>query len=261
MGGIDPRQLAGKPVWVGAAKTPGVIGAKPIHLTSAGERKKTIPINSLRIDVGPENKNKVKVGDRATFATVYKRIGPSIRAKALDDRLGVATLIELVKHAPRISIYWLLSQSKKKSAYAVPESRHTTLILIWHSHLTVRQHTISPARMRTKMFNTTPGWTLALPFTLRTVVRSQTRGSSVTWFTLQKPKKYLTNSANQAGAVQMPRLSTVKGSGIPSVSVSVPGRYAHTAAGIVRISDWKNTLALIYSALARITPKLFAEDR
>lgn len=100
VGGIDPRQLAGKPVWVGTEKVPGVIGAKPIHLTTAGERKKTIPVKSLRIDVGAKNAGKVKVGDRATFATEYQRLSPSIRAKALDDRLGVTTLIELLKNAP-----------------------------------------------------------------------------------------------------------------------------------------------------------------
>ena len=34
VGGMDPRQLAGKPVWVGRDKIPGVIGAKPIHVTT-----------------------------------------------------------------------------------------------------------------------------------------------------------------------------------------------------------------------------------
>jgi tetrahedral aminopeptidase len=57
-------------------------------------------VDSLRIDVGPGNSSKVKVGDRATFATRFSRTGASLRAKALDDRLGVATLIELVKNAP-----------------------------------------------------------------------------------------------------------------------------------------------------------------
>jgi putative aminopeptidase FrvX len=33
VGGIDVRQLVGKPVWVGKDHIPGVIGAKPIHLT------------------------------------------------------------------------------------------------------------------------------------------------------------------------------------------------------------------------------------
>jgi endoglucanase len=100
VGGLDIRQLAGKPVWVGHDHIPGVIGAKPIHLTTANERKRAIELDSLRIDIGIESNPKVKIGDRAAFATTFSRMGPSIRAKALDDRLGVATLIELVKHAP-----------------------------------------------------------------------------------------------------------------------------------------------------------------
>jgi putative aminopeptidase FrvX len=51
-----------------------------------------------------------------------------------------------------------------------------------------------------------------------------------------------------AGAIHRQR------SGIPSVSVSVPGRYIHSPAGIVRLEDWKNELALAYTALARLTP-------
>ena len=56
-------------------------------------------VDDLHIDVGPAT-GKEKVGDRATFATTFIRLGPSLRGKALDNRLGVATLIELVKHAP-----------------------------------------------------------------------------------------------------------------------------------------------------------------
>ena len=100
VGGMDVRQLVGKPVLVGHDHIPGVIGAKPIHLTTSNERKNTISLDALRIDIGLEENPKINVGDRATFATRFSRVGPSMRAKALDDRLGVATLIELVKHAP-----------------------------------------------------------------------------------------------------------------------------------------------------------------
>ncbi|HQL39007.1 MAG TPA: hypothetical protein PKV95_05980, partial [Anaerolineaceae bacterium] len=88
VGGIDTRQLPGKPVWVGRKHIPGVIGAKPIHLQEAGESGRTIPLDALRIDVGPGNGGKVKPGDRATFATSFQQIGPSLIGKALDDRLG-----------------------------------------------------------------------------------------------------------------------------------------------------------------------------
>ncbi len=77
-----------------------MIGARPIHLTTREERQQKIPLDALRIDVGPGRTSKVKLGDRAVFATRFQRSGPSLMAKALDNRLGVVTLIELLKHAP-----------------------------------------------------------------------------------------------------------------------------------------------------------------
>ena len=41
-------------------------------------------------------------------------------------------------------------------------------------------------------------------------------------------------------------------SGIPSVSVSVPCRYLHTAASLTRLADWRNSIALIHAALTHI---------
>ena len=94
VGGIDPRHLVGKQVIVGKDHTVGVIGAKPIHLTTPEERKHTIEVDALRIDLGPEGK--ANAGDRATFATKFKIAGPSIMSKSIDDRIGVAILIELL---------------------------------------------------------------------------------------------------------------------------------------------------------------------
>ena len=44
--------------------------------------------------------------------------------------------------------------------------------------------------------------------------------------------------------------------GVPSVSVSVPQRYIHTAAGLIRLEDWANTLRLLHTALGRLTPEI-----
>ncbi len=49
--------------------------------------------------------------------------------------------------------------------------------------------------------------------------------------------------------------------GIPSVSVSVPGRYPHSAASIARLSDWENTLALLHAALSRLSLDILAQER
>jgi endoglucanase len=58
-----------------------------------------------------------------------------------------------------------------------------------------------------------------------------------------------------AGAISRSR------SGVPSISVSIPGRYIHTAAGIARLSDWGNTLALLHAALSTMTPNLLSTER
>ena len=49
--------------------------------------------------------------------------------------------------------------------------------------------------------------------------------------------------------------------GIPTVSISVPGRYAHTAVLMSRLADWQNTLKLVYTALQDITPNVLIPDR
>jgi len=58
-----------------------------------------------------------------------------------------------------------------------------------------------------------------------------------------------------AGAIHRQRM------GIPTASISIPGRYLHTAASIIRLEDWKNTLALINAALSRLSPSIIETDR
>jgi endoglucanase len=58
-----------------------------------------------------------------------------------------------------------------------------------------------------------------------------------------------------AGAIHKSR------AGIPSISVSVPGRYLHTPASIVRLDDWEHTLRLVYHALDELTPAVLAGER
>ena len=261
VGGMDERQLAGKPVWVGREKAPGVIGAKPIHLTTASERKNTIPKDTLRIDVGVDNKSKVKIGDRATFATKFQRIGPSLRAKALDDRLGVATLIELVKHAPEnidlLAAFTVQEEvglrGARVAAYTLDpdiaialDSTPANDLPAWDGEENTRYNTKLGAGPAIYIAD---GATLSDPRLIRHLVATaETEGIP---FQFRQPG----GGGTDAGAIHKQR------AGIPSVSVSIPGRYAHTAAGICRIDDWKNTLGLIHSALSNLSVKILQVER
>ena len=260
IGGMDVRQLPGKAVLVGADHIPGVIGARPIHLTTTEERKEKIPLDALRIDVGPGT-TKAKLGDRATFATRFQRSGPSLLAKALDNRLGVALLIELVKHAPAgvdlLAAFTVQEEIGPRGAKVAAYAFNPDLGIAVDA---------TPA-------NDLPGWDGEENITYNTklgigpaiyIADSSTLSDPrlVRWLAgtgdaMKIPYQFRQpgGGGTDAGAIQKAR------AGVPSISLSVPHRYSHTAISVARLDDWKNTLALLHAALTRLSPELLAFDR
>ena len=89
-GGIDPRVLVSKRVTVGDDKLPGVIGAVPIHLQSAAERKHVLSMDELLVDIGAKSKDeaecKAPMGTYISFDTPYVEYGDGFACgKAFDD--------------------------------------------------------------------------------------------------------------------------------------------------------------------------------
>ena len=265
VGGIDVRQLVGKPVLVGQDHIPGVIGTKPIHLTTSNERKNTISLDALRIDIGLDSNPKVKVGDRATFATRFTRIGPSLRAKALDDRLGVATLIQLVKHAPEnIDLLAAFTVQEEVGFRGVQVAAYTFdpdvgIALDSTPAIDLPDWEQEAGQEENSFYNTkldggpaiylADSATLADPRLIRHF--ADTAEAAGIPFQFRQPG----GGGTDAGAIHRSR------AGIPSISVSVPARYLHTAAGIARLSDWRHTLTLLHTALTKMTPSLLSEPR
>ena len=261
IGGIDVRQLAGKVVLVGKERLPGVIGARPIHLTSLDDRSNALQLENLRIDLGAENAKKVKAGDRATFATRFKQIGPSLVGKALDNRLGVATLIELFKNAPEnielCAAFTVQEELGLRGAGAAAYALNPDLAIAldstpandlpdWEGEDNLRYNTRLDSGAAIYVADSS---TLSDPRLIRFL--AATGDVLGIPYQLRQPG----GGGTDAGAIHKRR------AGIPSVSVSVPGRYAHTPVMVARREDWKNTIALLSAALARITPALLAEPR
>lgn len=254
VGGIDERHLVGKQVIVGKDHIPGVIGAKPIHLTDAGERGHTVDVNSMRIDLGPEGK--AKAGDRAAFATKFKRVGPSIMSKAIDDRIGVAILIELLKNAP-YDVELCLSFSVQEE---IGLRGAKVAGYYFDPDLAIAVDS-TPARdlpdfegRENYVYNTKLGLGPAI-YPAHSPVISDPRLVNFLAEVAAKHKiphqfRQPGGGGTNAGAIQQAR------AGVPVVSVSVPHRYTHSPISISRVSDWKNTLNLLYMALQEMTPAL-----
>lgn len=87
----------------------GVIGMKPVHLSSADERKKYPDKDSLYIDIGAASKEEaealVSLGDTAVFDSEPTLMGDRIKARAIDDRAGVAVIISLLKQEAEYDFY------------------------------------------------------------------------------------------------------------------------------------------------------------
>ncbi len=97
VGGVDSAILPGAEVWVfGKEKLYGVIGAKPPHLQSGGE-KEAAKISEMVIDIGlsgEKAKELVRVGDMVCFAESVCALSKNILSgKSFDDRAGLISLL------------------------------------------------------------------------------------------------------------------------------------------------------------------------
>jgi putative aminopeptidase FrvX len=236
IGGIDPRQLVGKPVQVGRNLIPGVIGAKAIHMTTPEERKLAIPVDQLRIDLGPGAK--VAIGDRATFATKLAVLGPSIRSKALDDLFLAFTVQEE-----------LGLRGAKVAAFSFDPQIGIALDSTPANDLPAFEGEEENARYNTRL-GAGPAIYLMDGATIgdRRLIKwlSESADSAGIPWQYRQPG----TGGTDAGAIHKTR------AGVPSVSISVPQRYPHSAAGLVRKQDVINTFKLIHTALSRLDPSI-----
>jgi len=256
VGGLDTRNLLGKAVWIGPERVLGVIGTAPIHLTSREARQRVPELDALRIDVGPGQAGKVKPGMRATFATPYARLGPSIRAKALDDRLGVVTLIELLRHAPShidlLAAFTVQEEIGLRGAQVAAFALQPDVALVLDC--TPALDFPRPDGEPNTHYNTRLGHgpaiytadraTLSDPRLIQHLVETAEAEGLPYQF------RQAGGGGTDAGAIHKQR------GGIPTVSVSTPGRYLHTAASLARMDDWKHTFYLVWAALQRLKPSV-----
>jgi putative aminopeptidase FrvX len=266
IGGLNASQLTGKSVYVGREHVPGVIG-RPIRISEENDRDEKLTLDDLRIDVSPDNAKRVKAGDYATFSTAFARLGASLRAKAMDDRIGVASLIELLRNAPPnidlLAAFTVQEEVGLRGARVAGFALNPDLALVldctpahdlpfWEGDSTApgQENTHYNARLGAgPAIYISDTSTIHDPRLIRHLV--ETAEKLHIPYQIRQPG----GGGTDAGAIHRQRL------GIPSVSLSVPGRYIHTPASLVRLDDWKNTLRLAHAALSRLTPAVLAADR
>jgi endoglucanase len=173
-------------------------------------------------------------------------------SKSIDNRIGIATLIELLKNAPQ-NIELCLSFSVQEE---IGLRGATVAGYYFNPDLAIAIDS-TPARdlpdydgKENFTYNTKLGLGPAIYMSNASTIDhpqlvkflEETAIKNKIPYQLRQPGGGGTN----AGAIQSAR------AGIPVVSVSVPHRYTHSPISISRVTDWKNTLNLLYIALKNI---------
>jgi endoglucanase len=260
VGGISDRMLLGKPVLVGPKRLPGIIGATPVHLLGGDRRSAVVKYSSMRIDIGVTSaeaaRRQVAVGDRATFATEFAVLDGALRGKALDDRLGCALLVALLRGGPYpVELHAAFTVQEEVglrgatvAGYAVQPDAALALDCTPASDLPDsrgRENTQYNVRLgEGPAIYLSDGRTIAD----RRLVKhlTQTAAANQLPYQVRQPG----GGSTDAAAIQR------AGAGVPVMSVSVPGRYLHGPAALVRTADAENTLRLLHAALLGWTPKV-----
>src|SRR3990172_3775945 len=258
VGGVEKRTLLGKPVLVGPKRLPGVIGAAPVHLLKDDRRNAVTKVSQMRIDIGVDSadaaKRWVKMGERGGFTTEFAVVGPSLRGKALDNRLGCATLIEVLR-APAVYDFDLHAaftvqeevglRGARVVGYAVDPACAFVL-----DCTPARDLPSSDDRENTQ-YNSRLGLGPAIYISDRGMISNdrlvrylqQTADAAGLPYPFRQPG----GGGTDAAAIHLAR------EGVPTVSVSVPGRYPHSPVMLARTEDWRNTVKLMRLALENWT--------
>lgn len=252
VGGIDSKVIADRVVEINGIK--GVIGLKPIHLLSADEQNSAPTIKTMKIDIGAKNKEDalklVHPGDYAYFSSDFYAFGNGfIKSKALDDRIGCMLLIELIQSDLEYDTYFCFNVQEEIglrgamcTAYQVQSDVSVVLEATTAADLCGvtggdRVCVLGDGPVVSFMDGRTiydkELYTIAMNTAKENDIPVQTKTAIA--------------GGNDAGAIQ----SSGKGSRV--LAVSLPCRYIHSAASVVKKSDIEETRKL----LNKLLPKLY----
>ncbi len=253
VGGIDPRVLMAKSVVIGKDKVPGVIGAKAIHLQKPEEREKPMRVEELFIDIGAkddkEAEKAVHKGDLAAFTTTFKELGyTTVMAKALDDRVGCAALVEALRDDYDITVcaaFTVQEEVGLRGAGVAAYSLEPDVALV------VEGTTANDVTgVKEHEYSTTMGAGPAITMMDRSVIASGKVVDRLFAVAAAKgiPAQHRRSTAGgtDAGRIQIAR------AGIPTATIAVPCRYIHSPACIASLKDFEAAVALTKAFLHSI---------
>jgi endoglucanase len=245
VGALDPRVLLGQRVRIGKRRLPGVIAVKALRLTSEAEKKISPPLDALYIDIGARSKDEaalyVRIGDPVMFDNEAGVFGEDrFRAKALDDRLGCAVMVELIRGEIPFDAWFAFSVCEEvglRGAAALAERVRPDVSLVLEGTSAGDMPSVRPDLCATRqgagaVISIADGGTVYN----REIIRKMTNAAEAAGIPWQ-PRSGMSGRTD-SGSIH------VRAGGSATFGVSAPTRYIHSANNVVYMPDVKAVLDL-----------------
>ena len=270
LGGWFDQVLLGQRVVIKTYKGDviGVIGAKPPHLLPPDERKKVVEKKDMYIDIGATSAKEVeeagvRVGDPIVPLAPFQVLvsGRTYLAKAFDDRVGCAVLVEVLRRLAREghpnTVYGVATVQEEvglRGAATSVEKVNPEVALILESDIAGDVPGIKPEESPVKL----GGGPTIVVYDARMIPNLRLRDLAVE--TAQSMGIPVQFSVIEGGATDGGVIHLHKG-GVPTLVIGVPARHIHSHGAIVHRDDMERAIALVTALVQRLDAETVARLR
>lgn len=243
IGGVRPQTCPGGRVRF-LSGVPGVIGTEKID-----DIKKAPGFEQMFIDVGANSADTcpIQIGDVAAFERPFLDLGKRLVSKAMDDRIGVAVLIETLRNLKttphQVSFVFSVQEEvgvrgAKVAAFGLePDLGIAVDVTAWGD-------TPRGIKMEIKLgagpaIKVRDSGMLADPRVVSWMVKTAEEAN------LPYQLEVLERGGTDAQAIQLSR------AGVPAGTISIPCRYVHSPSEMVDFDDVQNAVKLLVALISK----------
>lgn len=267
LGGWWEHVLLGQRVLIktSAGDVVGVLGAKPPHMLSNDERKKMLEKKDMYIDIGATSAAEVeaagvRVGDPIVPDSRFTPLagGKTYLAKAFDNRVGCALMIQAAQHFAQnphpntlYGVATVMEEVGLRGATTSVEAVDPDVAIVLEVDIAGDIPGVKPEECSTKLGG---GPTVSL-YDVRMIPNLKLRDLVI--HTARELNIPLQFSAMEGGATDGAAIHLHK-TGVPTVVIGVPTRHIHSHNAILHRDDYDRAVQLLLGVIGKLDAETVA---
>lgn len=254
LGGVDQRVFYGQRlvIW-GRKPLVGMVAAIPPHISRNSGEKEVPDVEDCVIDLGlceEKVKEQVKIGDVVSYYSPFEETEDAIISKAIDDRVGLFVMLEVLNRKPNLScdLYVTASVQEEvglRGARVIVPVYEPDFVLALEGTVSM-DFPGTPEHKKLARIGKGPEVRLSDRF----LVANRPFSFFITDLA-EKNKIPYQVTVKKAGSTNATAMQ-VTGKGSRAAVISVPVRYLHSPSNLAFKSDIESTINLVFKLLENL---------